>query len=402
MVVAVGLVELEHGELGVVLGGDAFVAEVAVDLVDAIHAADYEALEVELGGDAELEVEIEGVVVGEEGAGGGSAGYGVHHGGFDFEVAAGVEEGAEGAEDGGSLDEDFADVEGVGGWRRRSFGCAPCGSFAQDDSFGGGGGDMWRCGGNAGVLRFAQNDTFLGRGWEWRGCWRCDRWWRGGFGGVAGVDEEVYVALAVAEFGVFEAVVLVGQGQHGLGEEGEGSVACGGGADVDGELAGAGAEEVAADADVVAEVEELVEGEGVFTLLGGAAYVVLADVDLEALAALLELREAGFALGADGHDAAGDGDFDAGGFELLAGDGRGGGVVFLLEPGDEVALLLGPAGGGDGVVVGVDGLGWGEAGLLAEGGDLAELFAAEIVEVFFELRFVHWMSFGCGVRLDVG
>ena len=74
--------------------------------------------------------------------------------------------------------------------------------------------------------------------------------------------------------------------------------------DVEGELAGAGAHEEAADADVVAEVEELVEVEEVF------ADVVLADVDLEALAVLLELREAGLALDADGHDAAGDGGLD--------------------------------------------------------------------------------------------
>ncbi len=40
-------------------------------------------------------------------------------------------------------------------------------------------------------------------------------------GAVAGVHEEVDVALAVAEFGVLEAVVLVGQGEHGLGEEGD-------------------------------------------------------------------------------------------------------------------------------------------------------------------------------------
>ncbi len=52
MVVAVGLVELEHGELGVVFGADTFVAEIAVDFVDAVEAADYEALEEELGGDA--------------------------------------------------------------------------------------------------------------------------------------------------------------------------------------------------------------------------------------------------------------------------------------------------------------------------------------------------------------
>jgi len=86
---------------------------------------------------------------------------------------------------------------------------------------------------------------------------------------------------------------------------------------VDGELAGAGAHEVAGDAYVVAEVEEFVEGEG------GLADVVFADVNLEPNTwpqvrglsfeehiALLELREAGFALDADGHDAAGDGDFD--------------------------------------------------------------------------------------------
>jgi hypothetical protein len=58
------------------------------------------------------------------------------------------------------------------------------------------------------------------------------------FAGVE-VGEEVDVALAVAELDVGEAVVLVRQGEHGLGEEGEAF-------DVDGELAGAGAEEVAA------------------------------------------------------------------------------------------------------------------------------------------------------------
>src|ERR1700721_765317 len=104
---------------------------------------------------------------------------------------------------------------------------------------------------------------------------------------------------------------FIGQGEHGLGEEGEGGFFRGALADVDGQLAGAGAEEVAADADVVAEVEEFVEGEG------GVADVVLADVDLEALAALLELREAGLALDADGHDASGEGDVDGVGVELL-------------------------------------------------------------------------------------
>src|SRR5260370_35753055 len=92
---------------------------------------------------------------------------------------------------------------------------------------------------------------------------------------------------------------------------------------------------MAADVDVVAEVEQIVEGEGVF------ADIVLANVDLEALAALLELREARLALNADGHDAAGDGDSDGGrgGLELSG----FGGVVGTPDFGD--AVVPGALGG---------------------------------------------------------
>ena len=173
VVVRVGLVELQHGELGVVLGAYAFVAEVAIDFVDAVEAADYEPLEVKLGRDAQEEVHVERVVVGGEGTRCCAAGDGLHHRGFDFEIAAGVEVAADGFEDLGALDEDFAGVE---------------------------------------------------------------------------VGEEIDVALAVAEFDVGEAVVLLRQGEHGLGKEGQRL-------DVDGEFAGAGAEEIAGDADVVAHVE---------------------------------------------------------------------------------------------------------------------------------------------------
>ena len=111
VVVGVGLVELEHGEFRVVLGADALVAEVAIDLVDAIESADDEALQVELRGDAEKEVLIERVVMRLEGPGRGAAGNLLHHGGFDFEVAAVVKELAEGAKDAGALDEDLAAFE---------------------------------------------------------------------------------------------------------------------------------------------------------------------------------------------------------------------------------------------------------------------------------------------------
>ena len=67
LVVGVGLVPLEHRELGVVLVGDALVAEVLAELVDAVDAADDEPLEVELGRDPQVEVAVERVVVGGEG-----------------------------------------------------------------------------------------------------------------------------------------------------------------------------------------------------------------------------------------------------------------------------------------------------------------------------------------------
>ncbi len=158
-------------------------------------------------------------------------------------------------------------------------------------------------------------------------------------------------------------MVLVWQRQHGLGEEGKGGFAIDG-TNVDGELAGPGAEEMAADADVIAEVEEFVKREGF------VAGVVFADVDLEAFATLLELRESCLALDTDSHDAAGDGDGDGrgGGFELLGGEV----VVGGAELGDGV---------GEGVAVGVGGV--------AEGGDLLELVAALLIEVFLELGLVH-------------
>ncbi len=44
-VIAVRLVDLDHGELGIVPAAEPFVAEIAVDLEDPFHAADEKALE---------------------------------------------------------------------------------------------------------------------------------------------------------------------------------------------------------------------------------------------------------------------------------------------------------------------------------------------------------------------
>jgi hypothetical protein len=48
-----------------VAGGDAFVAEVAVDLEDLLQAAHHQALQVQLRGDAQEQLHVQRVVVGD-------------------------------------------------------------------------------------------------------------------------------------------------------------------------------------------------------------------------------------------------------------------------------------------------------------------------------------------------
>ena len=91
----VRLIELQHRELGVVLARQPLVAEVAADLVDALEAADDQPLEVQLGRDAHVEVEIERVVMGRERARRGAAQDRVHHRRLDLEEPARVEEAAD-------------------------------------------------------------------------------------------------------------------------------------------------------------------------------------------------------------------------------------------------------------------------------------------------------------------
>ena len=99
MVVGVGLVELHEGELGVVAGVKALIAENAADLIDALETADDQALEVELQGNAELEVLVESVEMGLEGAGCCAAGVGDQHGSLDFHEIALCKEAADACDD---------------------------------------------------------------------------------------------------------------------------------------------------------------------------------------------------------------------------------------------------------------------------------------------------------------
>lgn len=90
-------VGFEHGELWGVGGVDAFVAEVAVYFEYFVESAYYCAFEEEFWCDAEVEVDVEGVGVGDEWSCCCAAVEGLEHWGFDFEVSAAFEGVAEGA-----------------------------------------------------------------------------------------------------------------------------------------------------------------------------------------------------------------------------------------------------------------------------------------------------------------
>ena len=79
-VVGVGLVELEHRELRVVARRQALVAEHPGDLEHLLEPPHHEPLQVELGRDAQEQIGVERVVMGDEGLGQRPAGDGVEHG----------------------------------------------------------------------------------------------------------------------------------------------------------------------------------------------------------------------------------------------------------------------------------------------------------------------------------
>ena len=162
----------------------ALVAEVFRELIDALKAAHNKALQVKLVGNAEVEIDVERVVVCHERAGGGATGYRLQDGRLDLKVSASVEELAHGGVDFAALDEDLLHV---------------------------------------------------------------------------GIDHEVDVTLAIALFGVGEAVVdyavfLLDHGQRPERFREHGQLLR-----MDGDLAHLRAENEAADADKVADVKQLFE-----------------------------------------------------------------------------------------------------------------------------------------------
>ena len=77
--VGVGPVKLKHGELGVMASGQALIAEVAIDLKDFLEPPHGKPLEIKLGGNPQIHLHIQRVVVRNEGSRGGAARDGVKH-----------------------------------------------------------------------------------------------------------------------------------------------------------------------------------------------------------------------------------------------------------------------------------------------------------------------------------
>ena len=92
---------------------DAFVAEHPADFVHLVQAPHDQPFEVQLGGDAEVELAVEGVVMSHERTGVGSGGYGHQDGRIDFKKPAFVEKSANAGDHPAALDESVGDL-GVG------------------------------------------------------------------------------------------------------------------------------------------------------------------------------------------------------------------------------------------------------------------------------------------------
>lgn len=108
LVVGEGFVEFNHGEFRVVAHGHAFVAEAAVDFKHALQTADYQAFQVQLWRNAQVERDVQSVVVGHERFRRRAARNRVHHRGFDFEIMLVHHKIAHGLDDLAAFDEGIA------------------------------------------------------------------------------------------------------------------------------------------------------------------------------------------------------------------------------------------------------------------------------------------------------
>src|SRR5882762_6543670 len=128
---------------------------------------------------------------------------------------------------------------------------------------------------------------------------------------------------------------------------------------VDTQLAGSCAEQVSADADVVAQVEQLVDFEAFLPDR------VLLDVSLEALSVLLQLSKPGLAHQPNRQNPPGDADVDARGFQFFGGLGG----IFRENLRDRTREVVTPG-----------------IRLLPQGLELLELLTPELINVFVQCQ----------------
>ena len=98
-------VELHTGELGIVELVHALVAEVFANFIHALEATYNQPLQIELGGDAHIHVNVEGIEMRDERACAGTTGNALQGGRLHLGVTMLVEEVAHGFEHGGTLQE---------------------------------------------------------------------------------------------------------------------------------------------------------------------------------------------------------------------------------------------------------------------------------------------------------
>ena len=107
-VVGEGFVEFDHGEFRVVAYGHALVTEAAVDFKHAFQTADNQAFQIQFGSDAQVEWNVQGIVVGNKRFRCCTARNRVHHWGFNFQIMLVNHEIAYGLDDLAAFDEGIA------------------------------------------------------------------------------------------------------------------------------------------------------------------------------------------------------------------------------------------------------------------------------------------------------
>ena len=86
-VIRVGLIKLQHREFGIVVRRDPLIAEIAVDLVDALQAAHHQALQIQFRRDPQIQIDVERVVMRPERARRRAAVKRLEHGRLHFQKA---------------------------------------------------------------------------------------------------------------------------------------------------------------------------------------------------------------------------------------------------------------------------------------------------------------------------